>query len=90
MNFKKELHTIFEYPRRHKYGILIQSLIFFNIFISIVIMFLQTEKSLIDYYDIFLAEECNYFIYQKLCEWHFDIFGLIDAGLAVDINTVKF
>ena len=25
---------------------------------------------------------------NKLIEWHFDIFGLIDAGLAVDINTV--
>ena len=25
-----------------------------------------------------------------LLSWHFDIFGLIDAGLAVDINTVKF
>ncbi len=28
-------------------------------------------------------------IQQKLLLWHFDIFGLIDAGLAVDINTVK-
>ena len=27
---------------------------------------------------------------EKLKEWHFDIFGLIDAGLAIDINTVKF
>jgi hypothetical protein len=27
---------------------------------------------------------------EKLKEWHFDIYGLIDAGLAVDINTVKF
>lgn len=31
----------------------------------------------------------EYFIVQKLLEWHFDIFGLIDAGLAVDINTIK-
>ena len=53
MNLKKELNTIFEFPRRHKYGILIQSLIFLNIFISIVIMFLQTEKSLSDYYETF-------------------------------------
>lgn len=29
-------------------------------------------------------------LFQKLFEWHFDIFGLIDAGLAIDINTVKF
>lgn len=26
---------------------------------------------------------------QKLYEWNFDIHGLIKAGLAVDINTVK-
>ena len=53
MNIKKELHLIFEYPRKHKYGILIQSFIFLNIFISIVIMFLQTEKSLNAYTNIF-------------------------------------
>jgi hypothetical protein len=37
-----------------------------------------------------IMDECSYLFYQKLVEWHFDIFGLIDAGLAVDINTVKF
>jgi len=26
---------------------------------------------------------------QKLFEWHFDVFGLIKAGLAIDINTLK-
>ncbi len=26
--------------------------------------------------------------YQKLLGWHFDIFGLIEQGLAVDINTL--
>jgi len=36
------------------------------------------------------VEYLDYFIVEKLVEWHFDIFGLIDAGLAVDINTVKF
>lgn len=25
---------------------------------------------------------------QKLLEWHFDLFGLIENGLAVDINTL--
>lgn len=25
---------------------------------------------------------------QKLLSWHFDIFGLIDQGLAIDINTL--
>jgi hypothetical protein len=28
--------------------------------------------------------------WNMLLSWHFDIFGLIDAGLAIDINTVKF
>jgi hypothetical protein len=25
----------------------------------------------------------------KLFEWHFDVFGLIEKGLAIDINTLK-
>ncbi len=29
-----------------------------------------------------------YAIVQKLIEWHFDVLGLIDEGLAVDINTL--
>lgn len=29
-----------------------------------------------------------YLVYQKLFEWHFDVFGLIEKGLAVDINTI--
>ena len=31
----------------------------------------------------------NYNVVQKLLEWHFDVFGLIENGLAVDINTLK-
>jgi len=27
-------------------------------------------------------------MYIKIFEWHFDVFGLIDAGLAIDINTI--
>ena len=54
----------------------------------------KSMSSQVNHIPIFMGNEimgeCNYFIYQKLCEWHFDIFGLIDAGLAVDINTVKF
>ena len=30
-----------------------------------------------------------YFVCEKLFEWHFDVFGLIDEGLAIDINTLK-
>lgn len=26
---------------------------------------------------------------QKLLEWHFDIYGLIEQGLAIDINTLN-
>ena len=32
------------------------------------------------------------FDYQEMCkllEWHFDIFGLIEKGLAIDINTLN-
>lgn len=28
-------------------------------------------------------------LFEKLYEWHFDIHGLIDSGLAVDINTLS-
>jgi len=53
MNIKKELYTIFENPKRHKYGVLIQVGIFLNIFISIIILFLETEKSLEEYFPLF-------------------------------------
>jgi len=29
-----------------------------------------------------------YTIVEKLLEWHFDIYGLIENGLAIDINTL--
>jgi len=28
-------------------------------------------------------------LWHKLLEWHFDIYGLIDNGLAIDINTLQ-
>lgn len=31
----------------------------------------------------------DYRIVQKLAEWHFDVFGLIDQNLAININEVK-
>lgn len=31
----------------------------------------------------------KYWIIEKLLSWHFDIFGLIDKGLAVDINKLE-
>lgn len=29
-----------------------------------------------------------YFMYEKLFKWHFDVFGLIAKGLAIDKNTL--
>lgn len=31
---------------------------------------------------------CSYEFYRLLFEWNFDVFGLIDKGLAIDINTI--
>jgi hypothetical protein len=36
-----------------------------------------------------LNMEDIYFVTDSLLEWHFDIYGLIEAGLAIDINTLK-
>jgi hypothetical protein len=35
-----------------------------------------------------LGEQISYLVYQDLFENHFDVFGLIEQGLAVDINTI--
>lgn len=32
-------------------------------------------------------DKTPYWIIEKLLEWHFDVFGLIDKGLAIDMNT---
>lgn len=32
--------------------------------------------------------QCDYMLVQHLIEWHFDVFGLIDQGLAVNINDI--
>lgn len=53
IDLKKNLYIIFERPTSHNYGVLIHVLIFFNIIVSIVIMFLQTEKALSEYFGIF-------------------------------------
>jgi len=31
----------------------------------------------------------QYEMFQKLFEWHFDLFGLIENNLAIDINTIR-
>lgn len=37
--------------------------------------------------DFFLS--MPYDLVKQLFEWHFDVFGLIEQGLAIDINTLK-
>jgi len=33
--------------------------------------------------------ECKYHVIEKLLEWHFDIYGLIENNLAIDKNTIS-
>ena len=43
----------------------------------------------IDYSDMFIEPtEYAYNVVSKLFEWHFDVFGLIEKGLAIDINDL--
>lgn len=42
-----------------------------------------------DFIDVFGYEELKVSVYELLLEWHFDIFRLIPAGLAIDINTLN-
>jgi hypothetical protein len=42
--------------------------------------YLLSTKNVIEY---------SYAIVEKLLEWHFDIFGLIENNLAIDINTLN-
>ena len=43
--------------------------------------------SMNDYDEMY--KEIHYDIIQELIERHFDIFGLIEKGLAIDINTLE-
>lgn len=36
-----------------------------------------------------MCDNVGYQYMIKLFEWHFDVFGLIDKGLAIDINTLN-
>lgn len=42
-----------------------------------------------DFINVFGYEELKVSVYELLLEWHFDVFGLIEKGLAVDINTIE-
>lgn len=55
MQLNKELYWLFNHPKTHKYGYVFQSLIFFNIFVSILTMFLLTEQRLLPYFDILVT-----------------------------------
>jgi len=33
--------------------------------------------------------ECKYHVIEKLFEWHFDIYGLIENNLAINKNTIS-
>lgn len=35
-----------------------------------------------------IVVQCCNILIEKLFEWHFDVFGLIEQGLAIDINTL--
>lgn len=64
MSFKENLYNILERPSTHKYGYFIQLLIYLNIFISILILFLETEESLKQYSNIFnIINLVNIFIF---------------------------
>ena len=41
----------------------------------------------IESYEIYLED--IRIVYDLLFEWHFDVFGLIEKGFAVDINTIE-
>lgn len=44
---------------------------------------------LIDIYDFSDIKELSFETAEQLLEWHFDIYGLIDSGLAIDINKLN-
>lgn len=53
MDLKKELYLILEKPTSHNHGVLIQTIIYINIIVSILILFLESEKSMDKYSNIF-------------------------------------
>lgn len=44
MEFKKNLYLVLEHPDKHKYGMIVQFIIYANIFVSILVLFLETEE----------------------------------------------
>ena len=50
-----------------------------------MIDWIESYRNQKDYQLIFLP----FGLINQLIEWHFDVFGLIPAGLAIDINTLE-
>ncbi len=49
-----------------------------------------TIKHVADYPFSFIdLQYISYYSFDCLLEWHFDVFGLIENGLAIDINNLK-
>lgn len=51
--------------------------------------FQATLSVRVNFYGNSIFDYPEYWIMEKLFEWHFDVFGLITKGLAVDINTLN-
>lgn len=64
MLFKESLYNILERPNCHKYGYFFQYVIYINIFVSILILFLESEESLKEYSNIFrIINYINIFLF---------------------------
>lgn len=53
MTFRQKLYNAFYAPSNQNYGYIIQAVIYVNIIVSILILFLETEKALFAYNNIF-------------------------------------
>lgn len=52
--------------------------------------FKHSKSDIIEFQNKFIHYKGMKFgIIERLLEWHFDIYGLIEKGLAIDINTLK-
>jgi len=52
--------------------------------------FKHSKEDIIEFQNKFIHYKAMKFgIIERFLEWHFDIYGLIENGLAIDINTLK-
>lgn len=42
-----------------------------------------------DFIHAFGVEECKFSVIELLLKWHFDLFGGIESGEAIDVNTLE-